>query len=156
MINNDILRRLRYALGINNSQMLALFALGGHQLSEPDLDLLLKKDDEPDFIDCPDVLLCAFLDGLIIRRRGLRDNEQTAINTEKLNNNVIMRKIRIALELRDTDIIRILRAANHDISKAELSAIFRKYGHRNFMPCKDQLLRKFLSGLAIISREELK
>ena len=72
-----------------------------------------------------------------------------------MNNNAILRKIRIALELKDADMIRILEAAGMDISKSELSAFFRKPGHRNYVQCKDQLLRKFLTGLATISREEL-
>ncbi len=154
MTNNDILRRLRYALNLDNTGVIRLFALGGHPLSELDLDLLLKKDEDPGFVDCPDVLLCAFLDGLITSRRGARESALDA--SEALNNNLILRKIRIALELKDSDMIRILDAGGMEISKSELSALFRKPGHRNFVYCRDQLLRKFLSGLATISREELK
>ena len=153
MTNNDILRRLRYALNLDNAGTTRLFALGGHALSETDLDLLLKKDDEPGFVDCPDVLLGAFLDGLIASRRGTRESAPDAAET--LNNNLILRKIRIALELKDADMIRILDAGGMEISKSELSALFRKPGHRNYVHCRDQLLRKFLSGLAAISREEL-
>ena len=154
MTNNDILRRLRYALNLDNAGVIRLFALGGHPLSELDLDLLLKKDEDPGFVDCPDVLLCAFLDGLITSRRGARESASDA--SEALNNNLILRKIHIALELKDSDMIRILDAGGMEISKSELSALFRKPGHRNFVYCRDQLLRKFLSGLATISREELK
>lgn len=153
MTNNDILRRLRYALNLGNAEIVRLFTLGGHPLSEADLDILLKKDDEPGFVNCPDVLLAAFLDGLITARRGARDASPDEAQT--LNNNAILRKIRIALELKDADMIRILDAAGMDISKSELSAFFRKPGHRNYVQCKDQLLRKFLTGLATISREEL-
>jgi uncharacterized protein YehS (DUF1456 family) len=154
MTNNDILRRLRYALNLDNAGVIRLFTQGGHPLSELDLDLLLKKDEDPGFVDCPDVLLCAFLDGLIASRRGARESAPDA--PEALNNNLILRKIRIALELKDSDMIRILDAGGMEISKSELSALFRKPGHRNFVYCRDQLLRKFLSGLATISREELK
>jgi uncharacterized protein YehS (DUF1456 family) len=153
MNNNDILRRLRYALNLDNAGTTRLFALGGHALSETDLDLLLKKDEEPGFVDCPDVLLQAFLDGLVASRRGPREAGHD--EPEELNNNLILRKIRIALELKDTDMLRILDAGGIEVSKSELSALFRKPGHRNFMRCRDQLLRKFLSGLAAISREEL-
>lgn len=150
---NDILRRMRYALNLTNAGIIRLMALGGRPMTEADLDLLLKKDDEPGFVDCPDILLEAFLDGLILDRRGPRpDGPEPA---EALNNNLVLRKIRIALELKDTDIVRILNAAGMDVSKSELSALFRKPGHRNFKPCRDQLLRKFLTGLGITSREEL-
>jgi uncharacterized protein YehS (DUF1456 family) len=153
MTNNEILRRLRYALHINNDRLVSLFALGGHGLSRGDLDLLLKKEDEPGFVDCPDILLTAFLDGLIVSRRGPR--EQAPDQAETLNNNQVLRKLRIALELKDADMLRILEAGGMRISKSELSALFRNPTHRNFVPCRDQLLRKFLDGLAAISREDL-
>ena len=104
-------------------------------------------------MDCPDLLLEAFLDGLILARRGPRPDGPEAAET--LNNNLILRKIRIALELKDTDLVCILKAGGMEISRSELSALFRKPGHRNFKPCRDQLLRKFLTGLSLTSREEL-
>lgn len=153
MTNNDILRRLRYGLHLNNDGLLRLFALGGHALSPGDLDLLLKKDEEPGYVECPDVLLLAFLDGLIVSRRGPRD--AAPASSESLNNTMVLRKLRIALELKDADMLRILEAGGMTVSKSELSALFRAPGHRNFVPCRDQLLRRFLAGLAAISREEL-
>lgn len=151
MTNNDILRRLRYALNLNNRRITALFALGGHPLSEADLDLILRKEDDPQSVDCPDVLLSAFLDGLIISRRG----PGGASGDEELNNNAVLRKLRIALELKDTDMLGILREAGLKLSKSELAALFRRPEHRNFKQCGDQLLRKFLTGLARTSREKI-
>jgi uncharacterized protein YehS (DUF1456 family) len=153
MTNNDILRRLRYGLHLNNDGLLRLFALGGHALSPGDLDLLLKKDEEPGYVECPDVLLLAFLDGLIVSRRGPRD--AAPASSECLNNTMVLRKLRIALELKDADMLRILEAGGMAVSKSELSALFRAPGHRNYVPCRDQMLRRFLAGLAAISREEL-
>lgn len=153
MTNNDILRRLRYALNLDNAALLRLFDLGGHSLSPGDLDLLLKKDEEPGFVECPDILLLAFLDGLVASRRGPRD--QGTAESVELNNNLVLRKVRIALELKDADMLRILEAGGMKASKSELSALFRNPSHRNYMPCRDQLLRRFLAGLAAISREEL-
>ena len=69
-----------------------------------------------------------------------------------INNNDVMKKLRVALKLRDTDIIAILKLAEFDISASELSAIFRKEGHPQYMPCGDQLLRRFLDGLIIKNR----
>jgi len=69
-----------------------------------------------------------------------------------MNNNDILKKLRIALELKDTDIIEILKLADFDISKAELSALFRSEDHRNYKECGDQILRKFLNGLIIRNR----
>ena len=64
-----------------------------------------------------------------------------------MNNNDILKKLRIALELKDTDIIEILKLADFEISKTEINAMFRKEGHRNYKECGDQLLRRFLNGL---------
>jgi uncharacterized protein YehS (DUF1456 family) len=153
MRNSDILRRLRYALNLDNAGMIRLFDLGGHAPSLAELDLLLKKDDDPACMDCPDRLLLAFLDGLVASRRGVRDAE--AAGSETLDNTLVLRKLRIALKLKDSDMQRILAAGGMDVSRSELSALFRSPGHRNFVPCRDQLLRKFLAGLASISREDL-
>ena len=69
-----------------------------------------------------------------------------------MNNNDILKKLRIALELKDTDIIEILNLADFEISKTELNAMFRKEGHRNYKECGDQLLRRFLNGLITKNR----
>lgn len=60
-----------------------------------------------------------------------------------------MKKLRVALQLRDDEIIEILKLANFRTTKTELSAIFRSEDHPNFQPCKDQLLRNFLNGLVL-------
>lgn len=69
-----------------------------------------------------------------------------------LSNNDIFKKLRVALELRDDDIIQILKLVDYEISKTELSAVFRNEDHANFKPCGDQLLRNFLNGLVIYKR----
>jgi uncharacterized protein YehS (DUF1456 family) len=69
-----------------------------------------------------------------------------------IGNNDIMKKLRVALELRDTDIIEILRLADFEISKTELSALFRREDHPHYMQCGDQILRRFLDGLIIRNR----
>ena len=69
-----------------------------------------------------------------------------------LSNNDILKKLRIALELKDDDIIHILKLADFPISKSELSALFRREDHPNYVACGDQLLRNFLQGLIIYKR----
>ena len=69
-----------------------------------------------------------------------------------MTNNDILKKIRVALNLKDTDIIDILRLADFEITKTELSALFRKEGHKNYKECGDQILRRFLNGLIIRNR----
>ena len=69
-----------------------------------------------------------------------------------LTNNDILKKLRVALNLKDDDIIQILKLVEFEISKSELGAIFRKEDHPNYKPCGDQLLRNFLNGLVIYKR----
>ena len=69
-----------------------------------------------------------------------------------MSNNDIMKKLRVALQLRDDEIIDILKLVDFRVTKTELGAIFRKEDHPNFQPCKDQLLRNFLNGLVIYKR----
>jgi len=69
-----------------------------------------------------------------------------------ITNNDVMKKLRVALKLKDTDIIDILKLADFETSTSELSAIFRKEDHQNYMPCGDQILRRFLDGLIIRNR----
>ena len=66
-----------------------------------------------------------------------------------MNNNDIFKKLRVALQLRDDQIIEILNLVNFRVSKGELANVFRSEDHPNFMECGDQLLRNFLNGLVI-------
>jgi uncharacterized protein YehS (DUF1456 family) len=71
---------------------------------------------------------------------------------DSVTNNDILKKLRIALKLQDTDIIEILKLADFEVSNAELNALFRNSEHRNYKECGDQLLRRFLDGLIIKKR----
>jgi len=64
-----------------------------------------------------------------------------------MTNNDILKKLRVALKLRDTDIVKILQLVDFKVTESELSALFRKPDHRNFRPCGDQFLRNFLKAL---------
>lgn len=72
-----------------------------------------------------------------------------------MKNNDILKKLRIALNLKDTDIIEILKLADFEISKTELSALFRKEDHKNYKECGDQILRRFLNGLIVRNRGKM-
>ena len=69
-----------------------------------------------------------------------------------MSNNDIMKKLRVALKLRDTDIVDILKLVDFHCTTSELSAIFRNEDHPNYMECGDQILRNFLNGLIIHMR----
>jgi len=69
-----------------------------------------------------------------------------------MSNNDILKKLRVALHLRNDEIIEILKLVNFNTSKSELGALFRKEDHPKYMECGDQILRNFLNGLIIHMR----
>ncbi len=146
MTNNDILRRLRYIFDFNDKKMSAIFAAADHPVSRQQLSNWLKKEEDEGYQNCPDKMLATFLNGLINDRRGRREGEQPQPEA-KLNNNQILVKLRIALQLKAEDILALLASAGLQLSKHELSALFRKPGHKHYRECKDQILRNFLQGL---------
>ncbi len=160
MTNNDILKRLRFALDMSDFSLTEVVKLGGKEISESELILYFKKEDEEDYKNCSNSVLTSFLDGLILKKRGPRKNsgketpESTGINIPDVSsvkssprNNSVMKKLRIALELKEADIIEIFKKVDFRISKSELSALFRRSDHKNFRECGDQMLRNFIQGL---------
>lgn len=69
-----------------------------------------------------------------------------------MTNNDILKKLRVALKLKDDDIVHILSLAGFTITASELGALFRSEDHPKFKPCGDQILRNFLNGLIIHMR----
>lgn len=154
MTNNDILRRLRYALNISDPAMIKIFKLSGHEIDQSGLAALLKKEDEEGYVECGDKVMELFLDGLIVHRRGRKETApgQAKKSDTPLTNNAILKKLRIALELKEDDMTGILKLAGVNMSGHELTALFRKEGHRNYKECGDQFLRNFLKGLTVRDR----
>jgi uncharacterized protein YehS (DUF1456 family) len=145
---NDILRRIRYTFDLSDSKMIEIFALAGHEISRAQISDWLKKDDDPAFKDLDDNHLAIFLNGLIIEKRGKKEGPQP-VAEKRLNNNIVLRKLKIALNLKDEDILEILGHVEMHISKHELSAFFRNPDQDQFRPCKDQILRNFLHGMQV-------
>ncbi len=152
MTNNDILKRLRFALNIQDEQVLKMVETGGRNLSIQDLENYFLEEEDAQYRNCSDSVLTAFLDGLIIDKRGPRESgspdpaKKTAAVSSPMNNSV-MKKLRIALELKEADILEIFSLVDYRVSGSEISALFRRPGHKNFRECGDQLLRNFIQGL---------
>lgn len=153
MNNNDILRSLRYSFDFNDATMIEIFGLADLSVSRSEVSDWLKKDDDPEAKPLNDQLLAVFLNGLINLKRGKK--EGALPYPEKiLNNNIILRKLKIALNFRDEEMLEILAKAGRNISKHELSAFFRKPDQAQYRPCMDQILRNFLQGMQLKFREE--
>ena len=146
MITNDVLRRIRYSFNFDDSKMIAIFGLAGLEVTRAQISDWLKKDDDPDFVKCSDQQLAIFLNGLIIDKRGRKDGPQPEPE-KQLSNNIIFRKLKIALDLQADGVLEMVNQGDFSISKHELSAFFRKPGHKHFRECKDQVLRNFLKGM---------
>lgn len=151
MTNNDVLRGVRYALALSAAAMAEIFTVSGHPVAKDAILNLLKKEEEEGFIVCTDALMEDFLGGLIVHKRGRQEGTPTHPSQAvgPLTNNSILKKLRIALKLQEDDMLAILQQAGNPVTKPELSALFRKAGHKNYKECGDQFLRNFLKGLAL-------
>jgi uncharacterized protein YehS (DUF1456 family) len=148
MNNNDILRRLRYALKLSDARLVKIFARVDFDLNEADARALLGKEDEEGTVICLDDLMAVFLDGLILELRGpSKDGRPPHREPSTLTNNTILKKIRIALKLHEEDMLAILKLGEQPMSKSEITALFRKPGHKHYRACGDQVVRAFLRGL---------
>ena len=150
MTNNDFLRRLRYALNIKDNVMVQIFKKGNIVLTREDVIDYLKKDIDEGFKKLNNNDLIAFLDGLIIQKRGKREDgtpiPQVKVTKNNLNN-ILLRKLRIALSFKSYDMIKIFKIGGVEISEGELSALFRSEDHKNYKECGDKYIRVFLKGL---------
>ncbi|MEA9391884.1 DUF1456 family protein [Acerihabitans sp. TG2] len=153
MMNNDVLRSVRYMLNLHNDQLLAILALMDTTLSAQEMASFVKKDDEEGYQPCPDIVMGYFLHGLIISKRGQDDNQPAPKIERKITNNIILKKLRIAFSLKSTDIQDILQSQDFRLSQPEVTAMLRAPGHKNYRPCGDQVLRYFLKGLAARQRK---
>ena len=151
MANNEILRSIREALSLDDAAMVQIFKESGREVGQSTITALLKSEDDDGYIPCSDPILGFFLEGLIIHKRGRQGTAPaaTAPPASILTKNSIVKKLRIALDLKEDDLVSILKAARIEISKNDLGALFRKEGNKHYKECSDQLFKGFLKGLAL-------
>lgn len=128
--------------------MIAIFGLAGHQVLREQVGAWLKKEDDPAWRACSDTELAFFLNGFICDKRGKQEGSQPVAET-RLNNNIVFRKLRIALDLKADEVLAIMDLADLRMSQHELSAFFRRPNHKHYRPCRDQILRNFLKGMQL-------
>lgn len=151
MITNDVLRSVRYMLDLSDAHVAELVQLADPSvvLDRDQVQAFLRKDEEPGYKPLDARLLALFLDGLVIHFRGRREDAPVRAPETRLSNNEILKKLRVAFELKDIDIGQAFADAGHPVSRPEVSALFRQRTHPNYRPCRDQLLRYFLRGLTL-------
>ena len=153
MTTNQILKKLQSLLGADETLMYNIFLLGEYELPRQRVHGYLRDEGDKEFLDCGYEALGHFLDGLIVHKRGPSDKKSTSEDVVALDNNLILKKLRIAYELKEVDLYAIFHAMEIDISKTELNALFRKIGHKNYRACPNSILTLFLDGLEICESE---
>lgn len=151
MKNNIILRQFRYIFDLSDDQMIHLFGAAGMVVSRSQVSDWLKKEEDDNYKQITDIELATLLNGFINEKRGKPVGEQPPPE-KRLNNNIIFRKFKIALNLKDADILELFESVGLKISKHELSAIFRNPKQVQYRECEDQFLRNFLHGLQVKHR----
>lgn len=151
MINNDVLRSIRYMLDLSDSKVVEITRLADADfaIDKQAVQAFLKKDEDPGYLECSNRVLAHFLDGLVLHYRGKDPGLPSRPVEKRVTNNVVLKKLRVAFELKDVDMHQVFEDAGFPVSKPELSALFRQPGHKNFRLCGDQLLRNFLKGLTL-------
>jgi len=147
MTHNDVLRSIRYLLNVSDAALADIFRLGHREVSRDEVVAFLKTEDADGYQACSDKAMAHFLNGLVTYKRGKDESRPPQPVELPVTNNTVLKKIRVAFELKDDDIIALLARVGLEVSKGELSALFRRPDHRNYRECGDQLLRHLLRGL---------
>ncbi|MEO5625523.1 MAG: DUF1456 family protein [Dokdonella sp.] len=149
MINNDVLRSIRYMLDLSDGKIVEIAKLADADLAleKEQIQSFLRKDEDEGYAECSDSVLARFLDGLIFHLRGRDENVPPRPLERRITNNLVLKKLRVAFELKDEDMHQVFESADFPVTKPELSAVFRVPGHKHFRACGDQMLRNFLKGL---------
>ena len=154
MTKNEILKKVQNIEALSHEEMLEIFKLGGLEIPSARLEGYLVEPGDKHYLDCGAEALGHFLDGLIIYKRGPSDKKTADDKPVALTNNLILKKLRIAYDLKEADLFAIFHAVDIDITKGELSALFRKEDHKKFRLCPDSILQLFLEGLEICEKGE--
>lgn len=146
MTNNDLLRRLAYTFDLDDDDVAALFSTDEERSERAQVRRWLRFEEDPEFAEVSDVLMARFLDAFIVSRRGPAPGSPRPPET-RLNNNIVLRKLKIALNLHESDMLRLMKSGGREVGKPEMSALFRREGHKHYRVCGDDFVRTFMEGV---------
>jgi uncharacterized protein YehS (DUF1456 family) len=135
-------------MNVNDSTLADILRLANFDVSTADIVAFLKKDDDVGYLECSDRVMAHFLNGLVLYKRGPDPSRSPRPIEMPVTNNMVLKKLRVAFELKDSDIIALFAKTGLRVSKAELGAFCRRPDHRNYRECGDQFLRNILKALA--------
>ncbi len=157
MHNNDIVRRLQYIFNISSKDMLAIFKLGDLDLTKAEFLAIIAKPAPESARDAQlsRYDLEKFMNGLIVSQRGHKKNEDGSLAPQDYSmqrdndiNNVVIKKIKIAMSYTTEDLLAFWQAADFKVTKGEVGAMLRRKSHPKYLVAGDQFMRKLLMGMA--------
>ncbi|MBC7428793.1 MAG: DUF1456 family protein [Bacteriovorax sp.] len=149
MTNNDYLRSIRFLLDVGDARLVDIMKLSGISVPLDEVKAYLLNEEDEGFMKMSDEDMAHFLDGLVYYKRGKDETRDPVPFEIPINNNIVLKKLRVAFELKEDDMHDVLKLAGFPMGRSELSALLRKKGHINYRDCGDQLLRNFLKGLTM-------
>ncbi len=153
MTNNETLRRIQHSLNLKNAQIIKAFEQVEISVAPNQVNDWLKADSDKSVTKMKDKELALFLNGFINLKRGKKEGEQPKPE-QKLTNNMIFMKLRIALNMKAEDVLDVLEVVGVSLSKYELGAYFRKPNNKNYKVCEDALLCEFLNAVQFTHRPD--
>ncbi len=144
---NDILFKIKTALSLKSSEIVKAYSLVEHNITEDRISNILKRRQDRDYEEATYEELGLFLDGLVILKRGENPKKSESDEVVELTNNLILKKLRVAMNLKESELVIIFALAEVTLSKRQIGSLFRKEGGKNFKSCSDELLMAFIDGL---------
>lgn len=144
MFYNRLIKEIQEALDLKDLTVVLIYKTADESLSKEDILDVLKEREESGFTELNDEGFCLFLDGFIGYKRG--EIKSSGFEGE-LTNNKILKKLRVALNFKDEDMLATFKKSGREIKKSELSAFFRREDHKNYKDLRDKYLLEFIRGL---------
>jgi len=144
---NDILFKIKTALSLKSSEIIKAYSLVEYTMTEERLNNVLKRRQDQGYEEANYEELGLFLDGLVLLKRGESSNKVESDEVVELTNNLILKKLRVAMNLKESDLVIIFALAEVVLNKRQIGSLFRKEGGKNFKACSDELLFAFIEGL---------
>lgn len=145
MTHNHIIKLIAQALLMTTEDITKFYQLSDEGITADDVLGILKDEEDEHFVLCSDEGLELFLNGFITHKRGPSDKKTPSLYP--LTNNSVLKKLRIALNFQDEEMLDIFEAGGLKLSRSELTPFFRKEDHKHYKRVSDRILKNFLAGL---------
>jgi len=143
---SEVIKAIKDALNLNRAQIMHIYELEEFLMSKERLESILRNKSKKNSANATYEELGVFLDGLISYKRGKQEPKE-AQEDVILDNNLILKKLRAALNLKEYEMLMIFELADFPIKKSLLKDMFRKPEHPKYKECDNKTLKAFLEGL---------